>query len=670
MPHDLDYSPHPPPDAEPHDPRRRMFRGLALAMAAAGVLIVGLLPPVTASGAEGRIWADFGLLRWLMLAGIAGLMLLRPIHKPLYPWLERLRDISPAARGRIALVIAILAGSYFIWTAHWQQRDFFPKTHDEQSYLLQMRMLATGRLWITPPQDWPLADHFETFHVTVEPVYASVYFPGTAMMYVAGLWLGWPIWLLPVIISAACVGLLFSIVTELVDGLAGLLAALVLASLSWFRMLSILLMGQIPALFLGLLMFWAYLRWREARKRAFQEGVSVASATASGSARSSRAQWIWIALIGACAGWMAITRPVDALCYAIPAGVAIIWELYRRHAVPRLWLATFALLVAAAAPFLAVQLVFNKAVTGSYAQTPFEFYINKFQPQTSFGFHDFDPAIRPESDLPQKQALYDFFVVPRAKNHTPLQVPLNWVNKYFRFTLDVTTPARPLIILLPVGLLALRGTRQWVLFATLPLFIGLYALYTFYLEHYIVVIAPAMILILVLSIRALERAWPAQRPMILCVITAAIAFTCISSLPETNKLVTDETFPSAMLRVLRNDLPYSSETLNKRTVVLVRWTPGQTFSRNYHQEPVYNTEAAWPDDNRIIYAHDLGGAFAVRSREWWRANRRIFEYYAQNQPERQFILFDRGLVDTPGREPLQELGPAPQLAQQARDAGE
>lgn len=667
MPQELDYSHRRPPEDEPPDPRRRMFRGLALAMAALGVLIVGLLPPATASGAEGRIWADFGLVRWLMLAGVVGLMLLPPIHNALYPWLGCLRDISPAARGRIAMVIAILAGSYFIWTAHWQERDFFPKTHDEQSYLLQMRMLAQGRLWITPPDDWPLADHFETFHVTVEPVYASVYFPGTAMMYVAGVWLGWPTWLLPVIISAACVGLLFSIVTELLDGLAGLLAALVLASLSWYRMLSILLMGQIPALFLGLLMFWAWLRWREARQRAPLEDASAASASASGSARASRAQWVWLALIGACAGWMAITRPVDALCYAIPVGAGVIWELYRRHAVRRLWIASLAVIVAAAAPFLAVQLVFNKAVTGSYSQTPFEFYINKFQPQTSFGFHDFDPAVRPESRLPQKQALYDLFVVPRAKNHTPTQVPITWAKKYFRFTVDVATPARPLIILLPIGLLALRGTRQWVLFATLPLFVGLYALYTFYLEHYIVVIAPAMILVLVLSIRALERAWPAKRPMILCVITATIVFTCVSSLPETNKLVTDETFPSAMLRQLRNELPFA---VQGRAVVLVRWTPGQTFSRNYHQEPVYSTEAAWPDNNRIIYAHDLAGAAPVRSPQWWRANRRIFEYYAEKQPDRQFILFDRGLVDTPTGFPLDELGLAPQLARRAREAGE
>ena len=634
-----------PPGASSEGPLRAR-RALLIAMAALGVLIIGLLPPLSEGDTETRVWADFGLIRWALLAVVITLLLLPPVVSRLAPLLERLREVSPSARPRIALAIAVLAGVFLLWTAWWQDRDFFPKTHDEQSYLLQIRMLSQGRLWMPAHE---LADFFETFHVMVEPVYASVYFPGTAMMYVAGLWLGWPAWLLPLIIAAACVGLLYAIVTDLVDGLAGLLAVVLMLSLSWFRMLSIMLMGQIPALFLGLLMFWAWLRWREAR--------------AGGEAavqRRSR-QLAWVALIGACAGWMAITRPVDALAYAIPVGIGMLIDLYRRHSAPQLWLATLGLLVAAAAPFLTVQIIFNKGVTGSYMHTPFRQYIDLFQPQTSFGFHDFDPSVQPDTKLAQKHALYELFVVPRAKNHTPQQLPANWAQKYFRFTLDVTTPARPLIILLPIGLLAVAGARQWVLVSTAGLFIGLYALYTFYLEHYIVVIAPAMILLAVLSMRALERAWPGARPRILCIVTGVILFACASMLPQTHPRVTDETFPSAMLRVLRN-----LDADGQKLVILVRWVPGETPTRNYHQEPVYNLEAAWPDDNDIIFAHDLAGDVPVRSPQWWQRNRRIFEYYAQHQPQRRFIVFDRGLVDTIQGDIFEELGSAPALAQEAR----
>ena len=641
------------------EPPPRFYRALLVGMAALGVLVLILLPPLSEGGPETRVWADFGMVRWGFLAVVVCLLLVPAVRVRLAPLLERVRDVSPAVRPRIAVGISIVVGAYLLWTADWQERDFFAKTHDEQSYLLQMRMLAEGRLWMPAHE---LADFFETFHVTVEPVYASVYFPGTAMMYVWGLLLGWPPWLLPALISAACVGLLYAIVTDVADGLAGLLASLLLVSLTWFRTWSILLMGQIPAMFLGLLMVWAWLRWRESRASAGE-----------GDASARRASWrelAWVVMIGACAGWMAITRPVDALAYAIPVGVAMLIDLYQRRSPALGWIACLSLLVGAAAPFLAVQLHFNKGVTGSYTRTPFEQYINRFQPQTSFGFHDFDPNIRADTNLPQKQALYELFVVPRARSHTPAKLLETWTKKYFRFTLDVTTPARPIVILVFIGLLGVSGMRQWVLVSTAGLFIALYALYTFYLEHYILVIAPAMILLAVLSMRALERGWPAWRGAISCALTGAIIFSCLAMLPEFHPRVRDETFPAAMLRVLREHIPYARELENRRAVILVRWLPGKTFSRNYHQEPVYNTEAAWPDDNRIIYAHDLAGGDPVASAAWWRKNRRLFDYYAQHQPDRLFFLLDRGLVDAITDEPIKPLGTVAQLAEQARAAGQ
>jgi hypothetical protein len=53
--------------------------------------------------------------------------------------------------------------------------------------------------------------------------------------------------------------------------------------------------------------------------------------------------------------------------------------------------------------------------------------------------------------------------------------------------------------------------------------------------------------------------------------------------------------------------------------------------RNAHEEPVYNTDAAWPDDATVIRAHDLGE----------RRNREIYRYYAQRQPDRAFYRYDR-----------------------------
>jgi hypothetical protein len=52
---------------------------------------------------------------------------------------------------------------------------------------------------------------------------------------------------------------------------------------------------------------------------------------------------------------------------------------------------------------------------------------------------------------------------------------------------------------------------------------------------------------------------------------------------------------------------------------------------NPHEEPVYTTTAAWPDEAAIIRAHDLGTE----------KNLELLKYYAQHQPQRHIYFFDR-----------------------------
>jgi len=63
-----------------------------------------------------------------------------------------------------------------------------------------------------------LADFFDTFHILVRPVYASIYFPGTALLYVASIWLNLPPWVMPLLAAGASVALLYRVISELVDG--------------------------------------------------------------------------------------------------------------------------------------------------------------------------------------------------------------------------------------------------------------------------------------------------------------------------------------------------------------------------------------------------------------------------------------------------------------------
>src|SRR5204862_6717439 len=105
----------------------------------------------------------------------------------------------------------------------------------------------------------------------------------------------------------------------------------------------------------GLLIRWAWLRWRQNQKLA------------------------WAALIGALMGWAAITRPVDALCYSIPVGLAMLAAL--RTAPWRRAATTLGLLVACAAPFLAIQIILDIGVTGDPFKTPYRLYADLFTPQ-------------------------------------------------------------------------------------------------------------------------------------------------------------------------------------------------------------------------------------------------------------------------------------------------
>ena len=100
-------------------------------------------------------------------------------------------------------------------------------------------------------------------------------------------------------------------------------------------------------------------------------------------------------------------------------------------------------------------------------------------------------------------------------------------------------------------------------------------------------------------------------------------------------------FPPPYLKVVSQVM---RQNLEEPAVVLFAYQPGG----NFREEPVYNTDVAWPDDATIIRAHDLG---KVR-------NQAIFDYYARTQPERTFYSFDRS---RPPEEMLKRLGTAREL---------
>ena len=110
--------------------------------------------------------------------------------------------------------------------------------------------------------------------------------------------------------------------------------------------------------------------------------------------------------------------------------------------------------------------------------------------------------------------------------------------------------------------------------------------------------------------------------MIGWVMTAAIAGTALTALPEANAVRRDQWFDAPLLRGVDKAL---AGIKHRPAIVLFKYDP----ERMIHEEPVFNTEAAWPDDAAVIRAHDLGDE-----------NARLFAYYATRSPGRAVYRYD------------------------------
>src|SRR5207248_95774 len=149
----------------------------------------------------------------------------------------------------------------------------------------------------------------------------------------------------------------------------------------------------------------------------------------------------------------------------------------------------------------------NIGVTGNAFKTPYRLYADLYTPQMSFGFHEFNPTIRPQTSLPQRQDYYDQFTLPAARAHRPDNLVNVWLHERFPLVAAVTVPNRLLLLLAPFSVLALTRLDRRVVWSVLPIYIAFYALFAYLLPWYCIVVAPTVIGWVLLGKHALER-WP------------------------------------------------------------------------------------------------------------------------------------------------------------------
>jgi hypothetical protein len=586
------------PDAV--SPGAAVRRRWIVAATAAGLLgwtIVALFFLVHPSP-RARSDAGFGI--GLAVGFISAILALIPAVRDRVAGLVDLtRHPSPRTRRRVALVIAVLSSLYLFWTESRQGRDFYAKEQDESMYLIQSQMLARGRLWMPAHAH---ADFFESFHVFVKPKYAPIYFPGTALLYAPHVWLHLPAWVISLAIAGAAVGMTYRVLSELIDGAAGWMGALLLLDCVFFRRLSIMVMSHTAMLLLGLLMVWAWLRWRE------------------------EARLRYAVLLGLFAGWAAITRPVDALCYALPMMAMMLWDLRRW---PWPWrVSTIVAGIIAAAPLLALQLVFDRQVTGQWLKTPVTAYHEHYFPQERFGLAgSVDTADRPPpTPLPQFRDYYENFIRPQLVDYHRLGPIRMTLLVRLPLLLLMALPSTILLVFVLPAMTARSDRRGWALILTAPLLLAGYALFIQYRKHYGIPVLPGVFCLVLLGAEALRRSLPpiASR--------TAVAFTSLlivglaaANLPQFNRSIDDQVNAAPFLydfdRMLAR-LPH------KPALVFVRHhseTPN-----SWSDEPVYNTDVAWPDDATVIRAHDLG-----------ERNQELIDYYARVSPGRWVYRYDK-----------------------------
>ncbi|HEV7299504.1 MAG TPA: hypothetical protein VGN72_09090 [Tepidisphaeraceae bacterium] len=544
-----------------------------------------------------------GASRYLPLIPILLIGMLPQVSSRIWKVQQRLRDPSRDATRMTTIAIGALTCIYLYANAVYIDRELHPRMHDEFMHLLQIRMMAHGALWLP---SHPLADFFESFHIFVKPVYASMYFPGGSLFYLPTIWFGLDPWLMPLLTVSAIVAITYWVVRELIDGEAGILAAMWMIALAPFRMTAFMVMSHQVMLILGLLAFVAWIRWR----RTMHMG--------------------WVAVIGALGGWAAITRPVDALCYLVPIGIAMFVRLVREPRdgvevarVSRIAL-TAGLLVVSAAPFLSLQLVLNHGLTGSWSTMPWDEYVRINQPQFGYLESTFDPTVRPQTALLQKVEYYDTGVVPLIRNRAELGHAKIWWREKLSVFVGATLPAAPLLVPLFLGFTGLTTARRWTLLAALLLFVLLYTPYAHLLPQYSNLVVPAIAMLAMLGLRDVEQWFPRHRATVATLLFLSTTYALIIALPQTKSNNEAEAMDWPTMRAVHYALP---DAVDAPAIVLFRYTPGYATP---HEEPVYNVTTAWPDDAAIIRAHDLGDR-----------NAELFAYYAQRQPDRNVYRFDR-----------------------------
>ena len=239
-----------------------------------------------------------------------------------------------------AVVVLISAGlAWFVYEAH-------PHVPDEVAYLLHARYLAEGMLTMPLPPV-PAGFNLDLLHYEPTRWYSPVP-PGWPMVLAAGVWLGVP-WLVNPVLGGIAVILTYLVLGHVTGARETRLTTLVLASSPWFLFMSMNFMTHTLTLVFAL-----------------SAALGVAVARRNGS-------WLAPFAGGLAVGGASLVRPLEGLVTALLLGF---WSLGARGR--RFRLAPSVALVAGTMVTALLDRPYNAMLTGSSSVFPIMAYIDKY----------------------------------------------------------------------------------------------------------------------------------------------------------------------------------------------------------------------------------------------------------------------------------------------------
>ena len=251
------------------------------------------------------LWLEFGLtalaLAWSFSFPRFGSVWFARIERALVP-LTRRRSLAVALVGLCALLrLAILP----VFPA---PRPFLP---DDFSFLLAADTFASGRLTNPTPALWT---HFESIHITMQPTYTSMYFPGSGLVLAAGQLLFHNPWLANVCVDAL------------------MCAALCWMLQAWLPPTWALLGGFLAVLRIGLFSYWINTFYGGSALPAALGGALVLGALPRLKKTARLCDGLLLAVGIAI---LALTRPFEGILLCLPVAVALMHWAWRGKNCPQ-----------------------------------------------------------------------------------------------------------------------------------------------------------------------------------------------------------------------------------------------------------------------------------------------------------------------------------------------